>query len=194
MTDADAKLLEAKWRDSYYRPRDFKANPKIVAGYTVPIQRGDDLIRSLLENVEEAKRDLEATLRRGQEARQDGILDGDTLDSIRDKKTRLALAEAAKGVIGDYKRAQSELRHWREYAAWAMSNRVTTLPNAQAHGPLIRGLADSKSGARMSPAEEELTDEVVNEGRNRVAAQMEEWQRRQREPGDDDDVLSEVGL
>lgn len=49
------------------------------------------------------------------------ILDTEALASIPDKKARQGATEAAKVVIGDYRRATAELKHWREYAQWAMS-------------------------------------------------------------------------
>jgi hypothetical protein len=191
MIDQEARRLIEQYGTSYFANRDRVGDDRICAGSKVPIQRGDDLTRAMLDNVEQSKRDVSGTRQRAQEAAQDGLFDTDAIGTVRDKKLRERAFQVARDIIGDYRRARAELDHWREYASWSMGDGVVTLRNSEGAGGLVRGLAESKSGALPSPATVPITDEELNEGRRRIEAQLEDWRIRHppaaREPGSDDE-------
>lgn len=197
MTDAEALQMLEGYLLSWYAGRDNIPASKISSGFKVPILRGDDLTRAMIENVDEAKEDVAGTEARLRRAQQDGLFDVEMI-RLASKPVKVEWIKVAQVVKGDHERAKAELNHWREYARWSMSRDVTTLPNSQGSGPLVRGLANAKSGDYESPASVPITDEELNAGRRRIEAQIEQWRRvngatpaappaaQERQPGEDD--------
>lgn|SRR3954467_10839990 len=110
---------------SIFDQRDHHTRGPLVMGSAVPVPVGDELVRALLSNVEQSKEDVTTARARAHEARQDGLVDPDMFHAA-DRKTQERWTGAIRVVGGDLERAQSELRHWREYVSWALGQRPAT--------------------------------------------------------------------
>lgn len=195
MNTAEAKATIARYAVSHFHRfirREDRITMEEAKALAAKPATKDELVASMLENIEEAKRNVKATARRLEEAKLDGLLDRDVLASV-DKELRSQWIAAVMTVKGDYDRARSELQHWREYAGKAIEGKLPTWkPNREG---VVKVLADGK---QLEPLEQ--TDEEANEAKRRIAQQLEEWKARngwqaepqKREPGEDDDVSSAV--
>lgn len=107
--------------DSYFKERDFiPADRVITPGEKQAAEKAYDAdpVRCLLENVEQAREDVNETALRMRQAKQDGLLDRDLYRTASpDEKKRWR--GAVSTLKGDYARAVAELAHWRNYVQWA---------------------------------------------------------------------------
>lgn len=90
----------------------------IIAGSKVPKPTGDELVRTMEENVRGAERVLKAAKERHERARRDYLFDPD-VHALAPDDLAEPLKAASETVNGDLQRAISELAHWAEYVTWA---------------------------------------------------------------------------
>jgi len=95
-----------------------------------------DPAAALMENVEQAKRDLRATQERLKQAEYDGLFDVDAFRAA-GKKERVRWLAAMEMVKGDYLRAKSELAHWRGYVQWALEEQHAKVARLEAQDPRL---------------------------------------------------------
>lgn len=93
-----------------------------------------DPVRCLMENVEEARDAVEGTKNRFMRARQDGLFEVDAFRAA-SKDERRRWSTAIDMIRGDYVRACSELKHWREYIRWATEEQAAKVAKLEAAEP-----------------------------------------------------------
>jgi hypothetical protein len=176
MNETAAKQLIQRYGRSYYFDRTaegwFEANSdarrrgqadgtidaRAVGGTTVPIAKGRELASIMLDNVREARDDLQATAARLKRARLDGLLNKSEFEGL-DKKLQEAWVKAAIVVRGDYQQAVAELAHWQRYAEEASAGTLPTLKTSAGGGTeLLKALAEMKAyppDPRLPPERDE---------------------------------------
>lgn len=115
MTDTDARALLAKYSTSLY----FREGGLALASVRPPKPTPDELVAGQAANVEEAKQMRDRVRARFHEAHEDGIFDTDMIESV-GPRVQEKWMEAIDVLQGDRVRCIAELRHWREYYAWAI--------------------------------------------------------------------------
>lgn len=120
MNDADARNMIARYAVSWYGDVDRIPIERVISGSRVERVHGGPLVVVMQENVEQAKKNRDGIRDRYEEAQRDGLFDVEILEAA-GKGVRGAWLEAIDVQQSDKARCVAELRHWREYLAWAMS-------------------------------------------------------------------------
>jgi hypothetical protein len=121
MTDADALSMLAKYGSSVYFVEEthFATPAQITAIKANPLE-GQPLVDAMLANLEEARRTRDRVKRRYDQAQRDGLFDMDAAAGT-SEQTQEAWTQAVKILGADKTRCISDLKHWREYYQWAVS-------------------------------------------------------------------------
>ena len=168
MNETDAANMINRYSRSYYHEdsasgwfeanesakrsgyREGRIDARAIGGSKVPIARGRDLVNAMLENVEDSRRAVEATGKRLERARVDGLLDKEAFASL-SKKSKAAWLACVQVVKGDYHRARAELKQWQEYAELASKGEFPTLSRPGGFDEIVKQLAEAKSDPQQDP-------------------------------------------
>jgi hypothetical protein len=127
MTDAEAKNMIARYAVSWYGDVDRIPIERVTSSHGIAHARTTPLVEAMQENIEQAKKNRDGIRARYEEAQLDGLFDVDMLEAA-GKKVRGDWIEAIDVQRGDRARCIAELRHWREYLVWAMSQEKQPAP------------------------------------------------------------------